>query len=238
MSSAYFGVQLPYHPDQAMANGAIRARDYLSRSREALREGEGLGYGAGAFPPPHKEELPPKFGGAVEGFPTPFGTPGSGVAGGPRAHLVTPGFTPHRGNALYQPVHAFLETQEWYRGNHNNHMRWRGAHGPSSAGLLHFRSTAGATQRWGNSVGPMVPFTSVPVKDGPVYMGPSIFAPLPYGGIGNPITEKDKEYWKKKMMHPKMSVFGPGFITPPFEKDPNSKDGRLKPVYYPGPGEW
>ena len=106
-TSAYLGMQLPYHPDQAMVNGAQRARDYLMRSHEGLRPGEGLGYGAGAFPPPHHPGIPPKFGGSVNGFATKFGAPGAGVAGGPRQHVVTPGFTPHGRNAIGMPVSAF-----------------------------------------------------------------------------------------------------------------------------------
>ena len=93
--ASYMGGNLPYHIDQAMGNGAQRAREYMIRSTSAARPGEGLGYGAGAFPPTHVAGLPPRYGGAVNGFPTRYGMPGAGIAAGVRIHQITPGFTPY-----------------------------------------------------------------------------------------------------------------------------------------------
>lgn len=251
MTSAYIGVQLPYHPNQAMTNGAQRAREYLLRSRQALRPGEGLGYGAGAFPPPHHPGIPPKFGGPVNGFATRYGAPGAGVAGGVRSHVPTPGFTPHGGTPSGLPIYTMMELQarSWGRrslGVGHQETPYQMRHLPQGHPHLlpshlsrrqalhnlytlspHFRSA----QRWAPSILPTAtPFAQVPIKNGPTYQGPSVFAPIPY-----PIKQADKEYWKTKMLQPTLP-FGPGLITPKFEKDPDDRSGkRLKPIYFPGP---
>ena len=116
LTSSYMGGNLPYHIDQAMVNGAERAREYLTRSMSAVRPGEGLGYGAGAFPPLHTVGLPPRYGGSVNGFPTRYGMPGAGVAAGIRVHQMTPGFTPHGGTPVGLPIETmFLEEAEQQR---------------------------------------------------------------------------------------------------------------------------